>query len=332
MTKTNTKNQAISYENSIKKSNELSMAKLNQGLTLNQMQLLAYAIYSTQQDGKTEFIKADFEKRFEIEKYQTSHAKEDAQRILDLKFSIVDLENDYFEYWNVFQSIKYDGGSFYFKWTEDMIPHILELKHKYVITDLKVTSQFNSGFSWTLYEYLKAHYGYWYKEVSKDALMKLCGVQNVKSYQKNTGLFKTKVLDLAIREINQYTELEVWYTEVKKGRSILGFELQWSTGKRKASATKKQVTLLRKIHNEVDKKMFDYISLENTSSLQVARTNIMKIKEINQQVDESLTSDKAKNLISEAKILYNQLEGLLEIDSEERDKSVYFNWLEKNEE
>ena len=55
----------------LKKSNELSMAKLNQGLTLNQMQLLAYAIYSTQQDGKTEFIKADFEKKFGIEKYQT---------------------------------------------------------------------------------------------------------------------------------------------------------------------------------------------------------------------------------------------------------------------
>ena len=31
-------------------------------LTLNQMQLLAYAIYSTQKDGKTEFIKANFEK------------------------------------------------------------------------------------------------------------------------------------------------------------------------------------------------------------------------------------------------------------------------------
>src|SRR5699024_455045 len=147
--------QIIDYKNSIRKSNQLSMAKLNQGLTLNQMQLLAYAIYSTQQDGKTEFIKADFEEKFGIEKYQTRHAKKDAQRILDLKFSVEDLENDYFEYWNAFQSIKYDGGSFHFKWTEDMIPHILELKTRYVITDLTITSRFNSGYTWTLYEYLK---------------------------------------------------------------------------------------------------------------------------------------------------------------------------------
>ncbi|MBS4190154.1 replication initiation protein [Bacillus sp. FJAT-49705] len=97
----NEKKTLTNYENSIKKSNELSMAKLNQGLTLNQMKLLVYAIYSTQQDGKTEFNKVDFEEKFEIEKYQTRHAKEDAQRLLDLIFSIEDLENNYFEYYNV---------------------------------------------------------------------------------------------------------------------------------------------------------------------------------------------------------------------------------------
>lgn len=59
-----------------------------------------------------------------------------------------------------------------------MIPHILELKEKYIITDLTITSQFKSGFSWTLYEYLKAHYGYWHKPISKEALMRLFGVEN----------------------------------------------------------------------------------------------------------------------------------------------------------
>lgn len=197
------------------------MAKLNQGLTLNQMQLLAYAIYSTQQDGKTEFNKAAFEEKFGIEKYQTRHAKEDAQRLLDLKFSIEDLENNYFEYYNVFQSIKYDNGLFRFKWTEDMVPHILELKEKYITTDLTITSQFKSGFSWTLYEYLKAHYGYWHKSISKEALMRLFGVENKKTYQNNTGRFKNTVLDVAIAEINQYTELNVWYVEENKVVQLL---------------------------------------------------------------------------------------------------------------
>src|SRR5699024_2127798 len=132
----NEKKQLIDYDNSIKKSNELSMAKLSHGLTLNQMQLLAFSIYCTQQDGRTEFIKADFEKKFSIEKYQTVHAKEDAKRLMDLKFSTEDLDNDIFEYWNVFQRISYKQGLFRFKWSDDMVPHILELKEKYVVTDL----------------------------------------------------------------------------------------------------------------------------------------------------------------------------------------------------
>ena len=74
MARKNDKKQVVSYENSIKKSNEFSMAKLSHGLTLQQMQLLAYAIYSTQQDGKTEFHKADFEKKFGLSRYLTEDA------------------------------------------------------------------------------------------------------------------------------------------------------------------------------------------------------------------------------------------------------------------
>ena len=47
----------------MKKSNELSLARLSHGLTLNQMQLLAYAVFATQKNGKIEFHKADFEKK-----------------------------------------------------------------------------------------------------------------------------------------------------------------------------------------------------------------------------------------------------------------------------
>ena len=324
----NDKSLPVDYENSIRKSNEISMAKLNQGLSLNQMQLLAYAIYSTQQDGKTEFRKYEFQDKFDIEKYQTRHAKEDSQKLLGLQFSIEDLENDYFEYWNVFGSIRYKEGLFNFRWNEEFIPHILELKEKYVTTDLTVTSQFKSSFSWILYDYLKARYGYWKIKLSKDACMRLFGVEDKKTYQNNTGRFKVSVLDTAINEINYFTELEAWYTEIKEGRSIVGFELHWSTGEREIGATEKQLTLLREIHDEVDKKMFDYISLKDTNDIEFARTNILKIKEINKQVNDRLTSEKAKDLIWEAKSLYEQLQNLLEKDGQKRDTSVYFNWIE----
>src|SRR3954464_8948931 len=115
----NDKKQVISYENSIKKSNELSMAKLNQGLTLNQMQLLAFAIYSTQQNAKTEFRKVAFEKKFGINEYRTEDAQKDVPKLSRLQFSVTDLENDIVDYLNIFQRIRYERGLFTFKWSED---------------------------------------------------------------------------------------------------------------------------------------------------------------------------------------------------------------------
>lgn len=317
MARKNDKKQVVSYENSIKKSNELSMSKLNQGLTLNEMQLLAYAIYSTQQDGKTEFHKADFEKKFGIEKYQTTHAKKDAQSVLNLKFSIEDIENDYFEYYNVFQSIKYDKGLFRFKWTDDMIPHILELKEKYVSTDLTITSQFRSGFSWTLYEYLKAHYGYWHKPLSKEALMKLFGVENKKTYKNNTGRFKTTVLDVAIEEINRYTEFEVWYVEEKVGRSIVGFDLHWSTGEKMTSDTNKQIKELKTITDAIHQDMFKYIDLKNDGNREKAIELVKKSEEVSLYTVEPIciTKERAEMLILDANWYLRELEHMLEMDS-----------------
>src|SRR5690625_1599817 len=213
----NIKKQIINYENSIKKSNQLSMSKLNHGLTLNQMQLLAYAIYSTQQDGKTKFHKVDFENKFGLTKYNTEDAYKDSERILGLKVSTEDLENDRFKFWNAFSSMEYDNGKFIFEWNSNMIPHILELKEKYVMTDLTITANFKSSFSWILYDYLKAYYGYWNIKLSKNGCMRLFGVENKKTYQNNTGRFKGSVLDIAINEINKFTELEVWYIEMKEG-------------------------------------------------------------------------------------------------------------------
>jgi plasmid replication initiation protein len=326
----NDKKQVISYDNCIKKSNELSMAKLNQGLTLNQMQLLAYAIYSTQQDGKTEFIKADFEKKFGIEKYQTQHAKEDAHRLLRLEFSIEDLENNYFEYYNVFQSIKYDNGLFRFKWTDDMVPHILELKEKYIITDLTITSQFKSGFSWTLYDYLKAHYGYWHKPVSKKGLMRLFGVEEIKSYENNTGLFKKRVLDVAINEVNQYTELNAWYVEQKEGRAIVGFDLHWSTGEKMTSATNKQIKELKTILNAIHEDMFNYMNLRNDENRQAAIELVRKAETMYIYIEEpiSITKEHADHLITDANWMLGELESFLEADK--NSKLPFYNWIEES--
>ena len=336
MGRVNSKTKLISYENSIKKSNELSRAKLYQGLSLNQMQLLAYSIFCTQKNGITEFHKADFEKKFGINQYRTEDAVKDSDKITSIKFSTIDIENEKFQFWNAFMAMGYDKGLFTFEWSPKMLPHILEVQESlYVTIDLTIASKFKSSFSWTLYDYLKAHPGYWYKVLSKEELMELFGVQNMKSYQENTGLFKTRVLDVAIKEIEEHTELEIVYKPEKKGRSITGFRIDWSNGTKLTSATKKQIKEIQGIVDITLEDMFQYVNINDENDRQQAIELIQKIKELVVFTNENIgiTSEKASNLIQRGVSDFKALNRLLEKNNRalSRDtvkKVKFYNWLE----
>lgn len=331
----NKKEVMINNANSIKKSNELSTAKLNEGLTLNQMQLLSYAIYATQQDGSTTFIKADFEKKFGLDEYRTEHAKEDAQRILSIQAGFEDLENDTFEYWNVFRKMKYNKGTFTFIWDPDITPHILNLKDKYVLTDLTVTANFKSSFSWTLYDYLRGLYGAWYVSLSKEAIMKLFGVEKKKSYQSNTSLLKKYVLDVAVAEINEFTELAVKYEEIRKGRSIVGLKLIWSSGKKVQKASEKQMNILSSIADVTLADTLMYAEIKDEENRERAMQIIRDLQFIRSnylQPELGLTADKASELVKKASADLEALNYLLEAEGMEKfsvsEPVPMINWLE----
>jgi plasmid replication initiation protein len=328
MGRANGKTQVIDYENSIKKSNEFSMAKISHRLTLNQMQLLAYAIYSTQQNGATEFHKADFEKKFNLGEYRSEDAKKDSRRLFELEFSLDDMESDEFDYLHVFQRIQYKKGLFTFKWSEDMIPHILDLKERYNLTNLTITSNFKSSFSWKLYDYLKSHYGYWHKTMTKEALMKLFGVDDKRTYQNNTGKFKQTVLDVAIAEINEHTELEVRYEEEVKGRSIIGFDLTWSNGKTVASATKKQINELTAIIDIIFEDAFKFVNLKDDNNREQAIEMVRSMEQMKVHTKEPIciTKEKADTLIQQANWNLREVNRFLEEDGKE--KLPFYNWLE----
>lgn len=333
MVRVNEKTKLISYENTIIKSNEFSMSKLNQGLTLHQMQLFAYAIYCTQKNGQTEFHKADFEKKFNQEKYQTAHAKIDSDKIMGLRIAFDDLENDKFKFTNVFSDMEYDNGKFIFGWNSKILPHIIDLKEKYITTDLTITSKFKSSFSWTLYEYLKAHYGYWHKPFSKDALLRLFSVETKKTYVNNSARFKKTVLDVAIAEINEHTEFNVWYQEEKRGRAIVGFDLHWSTGTKEAAATKSQIKELNTIIHTVIDDMFTYVNVSNDEDRNQAIDLVNKLRDYIKHIIEpvEITQQYANELLDRAKIYFKQLQLILERNNVPMPKKIFYNWLEERE-
>lgn len=334
--KMNKKKIITNKEDSILKSNELSTAKLSQGLTLRQIQLLSYAIYAIQKDGETTFKKIDFEEKFQIEKYHRPLAKEDAKKLMGIGFSLESLESDSFDYLNIFQRISYSKGLFTIKWTEDVIPHILSLREKFVLTDLTITAQFNSSFSWILYDYLKGLYGAFYITLSKEALMKLFGVEEKKSYRDNTGLLKNKVLDVAIEEINKFTELEVKYKEIKKGRKITGFKLMWSTGKRIVAASEKQIELLNNLLEIMLDDLLVYAEIKDQNNREEALKIVRKLQNIEKnylQEEKGLATKKVDELIRRTSLDLEELNRLLENEETEKinisTEIPIFNWLEE---
>ncbi len=329
----NSKSVVVNYDTSIKKSNELSLSTLNNGLSLNQTQVLAYAIYSTQKNGSTTFIKADFERQFNLNQYRTEHAYDDAKALMDLKISFKDLKKDKFKFSNIFTDMEYDKGKFSFIWNERFLPHILDLKERYIINDLTITAHFKSGYSWVLYEYLKAMYGYWHITLSKEELMKLFNVSEVKSYQANTNLFVRKVLNVAVEEINLHTEINVDNVEpIKKGKAIVGFKLEWSKGEVQSVVSSKLLdeiaTMVRVVQDDSSLIMMIDDFEEQQNAVQIFRLIMTKNAELN----ESTTQSEAQSIFEFIRYRMMELNRLLvDIQKNVGKKSSIYNWLEERE-
>lgn len=104
---------------------------------------------------------------------------------------------------------------------------------------LSQTAQLNSTYSARLYELLIQ-----WKTVGKTPVFELetfreqLGI-GVNEY-KRMDHFKTRVLDLAITEISEKTDIEATYLQHKKGRSISGFSFSFTQKKSKNTSNENQ--------------------------------------------------------------------------------------------
>lgn len=331
VTRSNTKVNVIQTENTIKKSNEISLARLNHGLSLNQMQLLAYFIFCTQQTGTTAFKKADFEKRFDLSQYKTTYAKNDVKKLMELKIATSNLEDDEFAFWNVFIDIEYKQGMFKFNWHPKFLPHIMNLKEQYIINNLSMTSHFKSSYSWVLYEYLKAHYGYFHKVIQKAELLRIFNVEHHDTYVKNTGRFKQSVLDIAINEINEFTDLHVHYREIKEGRKVVAFDIHWSIGKQVMAASIKFVTEIETLFETIEAMSSEILKITVPKAQEKAMENFKEAITLQETL---LTKDFLTK--EEAEIIYYSLSNKFKridhaIHCSELYEHEFYNWLEERE-
>ena len=122
------------------------------------------------------------------------------------------------------QAVSYieTAGMIELQFTDAVIPLITRLSEQYTEYDLKQVSELQSEYAIRLYELMMQ----WKKvgktkKIALDDLRKKLGVEP-KQYKQMCN-FKTRVLDLAIHQINDFTDITATYEQHKTGRAVTGF-------------------------------------------------------------------------------------------------------------
>ncbi|PJX20103.1 RepB family plasmid replication initiator protein (plasmid) [Psychrobacter sp. L7] len=130
-----------------------------------------------------------------------------------------------------------DTGIVYLRFTHDVVPLITRLEQQFTSYDIEQISSLNSGYAIRLYELLIQ-----WRSVGKTPVFDLqqfrqqLGVEETK-YSRMSD-FKKYVLDFAVQQINEHTDITVKYDQHKKGRVITGFTFKFKVKNKTKNARK----------------------------------------------------------------------------------------------
>ena len=141
------------------------------------------------------------------------------------------------------QQIAYidDAGTVELQFTDAVIPLITRLSEKYTEYELKQVSELQSEYAIRLYELMMQ-----WKTVGKTNQILLDDLRNqlgVKpdQYQAMCN-FKARVLDHAINQINNHTDITAEYEQHKTGRKVTGFTFRFKSKAKAVSSDPKPLT------------------------------------------------------------------------------------------
>jgi len=140
-------------------------------------------------------------------------------------------------------SCEYDAGEgeIKIKFGNDFIPYISELERDFTKYKLEDVRLFKASYSIRLYELFVK----WEGNSKEISLAWLKGIFMLSDKYQRVGDLKKCILDVAVEEINQYSDMEVSYEQVKRGRNVVGFLFKYKIKKKKLKAprrpTKKQI-------------------------------------------------------------------------------------------
>lgn len=221
----------------IVKDNALINASYN--LDLVEQRLILLAIIEARETGKginandaLEVHASSYINHFNVEKHTAyavlKQAADDLfERRFSYQFSNTNGNNEYVKSRWV-SEIRYVENEALIKliFAPSVVPLITRLEQHFTSYELKQVSQLSSRYAIRLYELLIA-----WRSTGKTPIFELTEFRNqlgiADDEYKRMELFKRRVLDVAISQVNDFTDIVVKYEQHKKGRTISGFSFNF---------------------------------------------------------------------------------------------------------
>lgn len=216
-----------------------------------------------------------------------------------------------------------------------VVPLITMLERHFTSYDLEQVAGLNSKYAIRLYEIVIA----WKSngktnQIGLEQLRDRLGVFD-DEYQR-MELFKRKVLDKSVAEINEKTEINLSYEQHKQGRKIVGFTFtikQKSKPKKLKTQEQEQDPKTPDIFDNLTDKEREIIAQKNAYADQIGATEQHRqnlIKKVLEQHRQAKQSEQERKQREKAERLARNFDDLLAIIKELNQKGVIFKSLQEN--
>ena len=221
----------------IKKHNYLTKAKYR--LSLHEARIYSWLISEIHKDDDDitiyEMPVLDFARRTGSKnKNPYKHAKDVTAKLIKRFISIEDIENGDEIQATLVASAKYlkNKGVVRLEISSQLKPYLIDLtRGQFTITYLPFVMSLKSVYSFRIYELLAQWRGAGGMTMEVQQIKETLGVETLKAYQR-FDTFERKVLQVALAEVNEKTDVKFRYEKIKKGRSIHAIKFVITSGKK----------------------------------------------------------------------------------------------------
>lgn len=112
------------------------------------------------------------------------------------------------------------SGIAHIKLDEDLVPYLFDLGQRFTEYQLREILGMQSAYSIRIYELMKSYEFKYEVRIDLDELKRLLMVEDVKSYSRFPD-FRRYVLEIAQREINELSDINISFEPVTKGRKVV---------------------------------------------------------------------------------------------------------------